>query len=90
MLKIPATSCLALLLTDKSAYEGSTAKRMFSAVDLSEGQPMVDLLGDDWELAREEVMNRKFGVRHLCHQYLIKYPDAQVLVLGGGLDPFSH
>ncbi len=89
MLKVPATSCLVLLLSDESAYEGSTAKRLFTAVDLSEGQPMVELLGEDWERAVEEVMNRKFGVRHLCHQYLAEYPDAQVLVLGGGLDPFS-
>ena len=89
MLKVPATSCLVLLLSDESAYEGPTAKRLFGEVDLSEGQPMVELLGEYLELGMEEVMNRKFGVRHFCHQYLTEYPDAQVMVLGGGLDPFS-
>ncbi len=62
---------------------------MFSAVDLSAGQPMVDLLGEAWERAVSEVNNRKYGVRLFCHEFLSEKPAAQVIVLGGGLDPFS-
>ena len=87
--KVPATSCLVLLLADESTYSGRTAKGLFSAVDLSAGQPMVDLLGEAFDQAVEEVRNRKYAVSRFCRHYLLEQPDAQVIVLGGGLDPLS-
>ena len=87
--KVPATSCLVLLLADESTYAGKTARGVFSAVDLSAGQPMVDLLGDGVDRAMEEVRNRKYAVSRFCREYLSEKPDAQVIVLGSGLDPLS-
>ncbi len=87
--KVPATSCLVLLLADESTYSGKTARGLFSAVDLSAGRPLVDLLGDALDRAVEEVGNRKYAVRRFCQTYLSERPDAQVIVLGSGLDPLS-
>ena len=87
--KVPATSCLVLLLAGESNYSGKVARGLFSVVDLSAGQPMVDLLGDAYDRAVEEVGNRKYAVRLFCNTYLSERPGAQVIVLGSGLDPLS-
>ena len=104
MYKVPATSAFVLLFADSSTYDGTASKRLLASIDLSEGralkdrfddidltptQELKDIGLDPWELATAEIGSRKVRVKKLSHQFMRVNPTAQVVSLGGGLDPLS-
>ena len=89
MYEVPATSAFVLLFTEPGIYDGAAAKRFLASVDLSAGQGLKDHFKKIWDLGYAEVFSRKVRVKKLCHQYLHANPGAQVVSLGGGLDPMT-
>ena len=89
MYEVPATSAFVLLFTEKDIYDGSAAKRFLSSVDLTAGQGLKDHFKDAWDLAYAEIATRKVRVKQLSQEYLHANPGAQVVSLGGGLDPMT-
>ena len=89
MYKVAQTSHGVLLLTDLSFYQSASAKRFLKNIDLQCSRPLVDSFQEIWHQAPMETTNRKYGVKKFCTHYLHTHPQSQVIVLGGGLDPFS-
>ncbi|MDE2729820.1 MAG: class I SAM-dependent methyltransferase [Bacteroidota bacterium] len=89
MFEVPATSAFVLLFTSEEVYEGEAAKRLMRSVDLSAGLGIKNYFSRWWEDIYEEVGNRKCGMQFQSRTYLDDHPDAQVVCLGGGLDPLS-
>lgn len=89
MIEVPATSAFVLLFTNQDMYKGSTARTFMSKIDLSAADPIKEAFKDHWEQKRTELLNRKHGVEKGCRQFLDAHPTAQVIHLGGGLDPLS-
>ena len=89
MYEVPATSALVLLFTEPDIYDGTAAKRFLASVDLSAGQGLKDHFVEYWDLCYAELCSRKVRVKKLCQEYLQAHPAAQVVSLGGGLDPMT-
>lgn len=89
MFEVPATSAFVLLFTSEDVYDGESAKRLLRSVDLSAGLGIKNHFARWWEDIYEEIGNRKFGVKRQSCAYLDDHPTAQVVCLGGGLDPLS-
>ena len=86
---VASTSALVLLWTDESLYESVSAKKFFESINLDAGIPLKEELDGICDHMDEEVNNRKYGVKKIALSFLKKYPDAQVVFLGSGLDPRS-
>ena len=89
MFEVPATSAFVLLFTEPDIYYGDSAKKLLASVDLSTGLGIKNHFEEYWEDIYEEVANRKTGVQIQCRAYLNAQPEAQIVCLGGGLDPLS-
>ncbi len=89
MYPVPATSALVLLFTEPDIYDCQAAKRFLASVDLSAGIPIKAHFKEWWDVAHPALSTRKIRVKQLCHQYLTRHPTAQVVSLGGGLDPLT-
>ena len=89
MFEVPATSAFVLLFTSRDVYEGDAAKRLLQSVDLSAGLGIKNHFARWWEDIYEEIGNRKVGVKLQSRTFLNNHPDAQVVCMGGGLDPLS-
>ena len=89
MFEVPATSAFVLLFTNESAYGADSAKRFLASVDLHAGEPLLAPFEEIWDTGVEEVGNRKFAVRTHSLEFLRQHPDAQVILMAGGLDPLS-
>ena len=89
MFDIPATSAFVLQFTRESAYASASARKFLASVDLTSGEALKNAFEVEWDVVYEEVANRKFGVQMQCREFLSAMPDAQVILLGGGLDPLS-
>ena len=89
MYQVPATSALVLLFTEADVYEGNAAKRLFASLDLSAGHELRAHFTEHWDVAYTAIKTRKVRVRQLSQEYLRTNPSAQVISLGGGLDPMT-
>ena len=88
MYQVSATSSLILLWTDQRIYESVSAKKFFQNINLDAGKGLKDQLTDIPHI-KEEITNRKYGVKKFCDQFLSTCEDAQVVFLGSGIDPKS-
>ena len=86
---VSSTSALVLLWTDRSLYESDSAKRFFQNIKLDSGILFKEEMDIVFVRAKEEVSNRKYGVKKLCTDFLKNSSNAQVVFLGPGLDPLS-
>jgi len=89
MYTVPATSTLVLLFTKPALYDGGAAKRFLGAIDLSAGQDFKSHFKHVWDLMYAGAATRKLRMKQLGQEFLRKYPSAQVVSLGIGLDPLS-
>lgn len=89
MYKVAQTSHGVLLLTDPSFYQSPSAKRFLKNIDLESSRPLVDSFKKLWSQSPIETNNRKYGVKKFCNHYLKNSLESQIIVLGGGIDPFS-
>ncbi len=89
MIEVPITSAFVLSHTSPEIYRGDAARTFLSQLDLSSADLLRIQFQDTWDEQQVEILNRKHGVKALSHQYLGENPDAQVIQLGGGLDPLT-
>ena len=87
MFEIPATSAFVLSFANQDIYRGAAARTLLSSVDLSAADPIRAQFEDIHDEITMEILNRKYGVAQCCRKYLDENPTAQVIHLGGGLDP---
>lgn len=93
-MKISATSALVLNWTEEDLWETPEAMRYFRRLDLSEGQPLLEMFTEDEHyLHTHAVSNRKFFMKQQIVRFLEGLPsgrkDGQVLILAAGLTPLS-
>ncbi len=89
LFEVPATSAFVLSFTNEDIYHGEAARTFLRSIDLSAAEPLVAQFEDLHEEIHMEILNRKHGVETSCRKYLNENPAAQVIHLGGGLDPLS-
>ena len=89
MIEVPATSASVLSFANQDVYRGAAARAFLSSIDFSAAEPIIAQFKDIHEEITVEILNRKYGVAKCCHKYLDENPTAQVIHLGGGLDPLS-
>ncbi len=89
LFEVPATSAFVLSFTNEDVYHGEAARTFLRSIDLSAAEPLVAQFEDLHEEIHMEILNRKHGVEMSCRKYLNENPAAQVIHLGGGLDPLS-
>ena len=87
MFEVPATSAFVLSFANQEIYRGAAARTLLSSVDLSAADPIRAQFEDIHDEITMEILNRKYGVAQCCRKYLDENPTAQVIHLGGGLDP---
>jgi len=93
-MKISATSALVLNWTEEELWETPEAMKYFRKLDLSEGQPLLEMFdGDERYIHTHAVSNRKFFMKQQIIRFLESLPsgrkDGQVLILAAGLTPLS-
>ena len=91
MYQVATTSNLVLLFSEKSIYKSSSANKFFENLDLSNSRAFAEdflKISDGLEL-HEQMHNRKYGIKKISFEFLSQHPNSQVIILGGGLDPFS-
>lgn len=89
MIEVPVTSAFVLSHTGPEVYRGSAARTFLNSLDLSAADTLRMQFEDTWDEQCVEILNRKYGVQKYSHAYLSKNPSAQVIQLGGGLDPLT-
>ncbi len=89
MIEVPATSAFVLSFANQNVYRGAAARAFLSSIDLSAAEPIIAQFKEIHEEITVEILNRKYGVEKCCRKYLDENPTAQVIHLGGGLDPLS-
>jgi O-methyltransferase involved in polyketide biosynthesis len=89
MIEVPVTSAFVLSHTGPEVYRGTAARAFLNSLDLSAADSLLVQFQDTWEEECVEILNRKYGVQKYSHGYLRKNPSAQVIQLGGGLDPLT-
>lgn len=87
-LKIPATSTWILQYT-ADLYTSPLTSRYLAAMDYSAVGALTADIHEIYPNFRYYVHLRKQSVRHFIGEQLILYPQAQVLLLGSGLDPLG-
>lgn len=93
-MKISATSALVLNWTDKKTWQTPIAAAYMSRLDLSEGQPLLNLFSEHENFMHSQtVSGRKFFIRKKVISFLSKMQrqnkKGQVLILAAGLAPLS-
>ncbi len=89
MFEVPITSAFVLSHTSPEIYNGDAARTFLGQLDLSSADALRAQFQDTWDEQQVEILNRKHGVKTLSHDYLTQNPEAQVIQLGGGLDPLT-
>lgn len=89
MIEVPVTSAFVLSHTGPEVYRGTAARAFLNSLDLSAADSLRMQFQDTWDEQCVEILNRKYGVQKYSHEYLSKNPSAQVIQLGGGLDPLT-
>lgn len=89
MIELPATSAFVLSFANQGIYHGTAARAFLGSIDLSAAEPIRVQFEEIHDEIIMEILNRKYGVEKCCRKYLDENPTAQVIHLGGGLDPLS-
>jgi len=92
-MKISATSALVLNWTEPGLWQTPEAAAYFGALDLSEGQPILDLFTkEERYMHLHAVSNRKYFMKHQVIRFLESARvggKGQVIILAAGLAPLS-